>query len=77
MKFKRIMRWDSREKKLRLFRIIWNRGEVGDGKGFSACFSVALVRKLFKFDTTIYDQVRVVIFGLSLHYMRSYGGKFV
>lgn len=76
MKVKPMMTWSASEKKLRLFRLILERGTVGDGTGYSSCFSVALVRKLFVFKRISSDDVRFVILGLSFHYMRSYGGRF-
>jgi len=76
MKVKPMMTWSASEKKLRLFRLILERGTVGDGTGYSACFSVALVRKMFVFKRISSDDARIVILGLSFHYMRSYGGRF-
>lgn len=78
MKIKRLMTWCKQERKLRLFRIIWERGTVGDGKGYSAMFSVSLLPKLFSFERgDLLPRIRLVLLGLSLHYKRSYGGRFV
>ena len=57
-----IFKYSPDEKLLRLFRIVWLRGIVGDGRGYSAKFSVS-VEKHFPF--------------LCFHYSRAYGGIFV
>lgn len=76
MKLKPIMTWSPSERKLRLVRLIWERGTVGDGKGYSAFFSLALMPRLFLVERTFF-KFRVVILGISLHWRRSYGGRFV
>jgi hypothetical protein len=74
MRFKRLMTWDQGQTKLRLLRIIWERGIWGKG-GYSACFSLALMPKLFRFERKAHNY-RLVLIGISFHYMRSYGGRF-
>ena len=76
MKLKPIMTWSASDRKLRLLRLIWERGTVGDGKGYSAFFSLALMPRLFLIERTLF-KFRVVILGISLHWRRSYGGRFV
>lgn len=44
MKFKKVWRYDPDRKIFRLCRIIWAKGEVGDGKGFSCKLSLALAK---------------------------------
>jgi hypothetical protein len=76
MKLKPIFTWDG--KKARLFRVIWNRGRVGDGKGYSAFLSLGLTPRLAAFSRIAsFHELRITLLGLSLHYRRSYGGYFV
>jgi hypothetical protein len=76
MTFKPVMRLDD----CRVFRIgrfLWQRGKVGvAGGGYSAKFSVAVTPKLFAMQRGYYSLL-VVLFGLRLHYQRSYGGIIV
>lgn len=76
MRFKKVMTWDPQESKLRLFRLMWERGVMGSG-GYSSCLSLALMPKLFSFARIAGYRCRLVVFGLSMHYRRSYGGRFV
>lgn len=71
LRLKRVFRYDDSQKHVRLFRLMWERGTVGDGKGYSAKLAVGLLPKLF-----YYDDGRLTIFGLRIHYARSYGGIF-
>ena len=73
LKFKSVMRLDRRARMLRLFRIMWVKGIVGDGKGYSAQFSVALRPSLFQFHKE-FSSYFLTLFGLRLHFERSYGG---
>lgn len=66
-------RWDSDCKLLRLGRIVWHRGKVGDGKGYSAKLSLALSPRLFKVRRE-YESLSVTLLGVRLHYQRSFGG---
>lgn len=75
MRFKPVMTWSGAERKARLFRVTWERGAVGDGKGYSAKLAVSLVMKLAEWKRYA-DGWRVTVAGLSLHYRRSYGGRF-
>jgi hypothetical protein len=47
---KRVMRFDPTQNKLRLFRLMWNTGNVGDGKGYSTKIAIVLVPKLYGFE---------------------------
>lgn len=77
MKLKPVFTWSSRERKLRLFRVLWERGKVGQaGGGYSAKCAVALVPKLWGLYCQI-DEWRVTLLGLQMHYLRSYSGRFV
>lgn len=75
MTFKRVMRYDPSWPKLRLARIMWDRGVVGDGKGHSAKLALALRPKLFQFERS-FDGWRVVLFGIEVHKQLSWGGRF-
>jgi len=72
LRIKRVMRFDEIQHHLRLFRIMWERGSPGDGKGYSVKLAIGLMPKMFH-----KEGGRVTIFGLRVHYCRSYGGTFV
>ena len=60
----------------RVARIVWQRGRVGDGTGYSSKLTFALNPRLFllirgRDDTTL------VIAGMRWHLQRSYGGTHV
>lgn len=76
MKFKKVLRYDRRARLLRVFRVMWRRGTIGDGKGYSAKLSLALQPKLFDFYrySGSCDDVFLCLAGLRWHYQRAYGG---
>lgn len=76
MKFKWVGSWDSQSRNLRLFRVMWVRGRVGDGKGYSVKLSVALRPTLFAVRRE-FEALRVTLLGVRVHYQRSYGGLHV
>lgn len=81
MTFKKIMRWDRNQRKLRIGAFIWQRGEWGmktaDGRciPYSFKLTVALRPALFSLHRT-WDEVRCTLLGVSLNYHRSAGGRF-
>lgn len=75
MRIKPVMRLDTSWPKFRLARLMWERGTVGDGIGYSAKLAVALRPRLFQVKRS-YDGWRVVVLGLELHMARSWGGTF-
>ena len=74
--FKSVFRLDKGNKILRLFRIIRNKGNVGDGKGYSSKTSLALMPKFFKFKKELFG-FKLCIVGLRLHHKKAYGGYFI
>ena len=76
MTIKWVMRFDATQRKLRLFRVIRNVGNVGDGKGFSQKHAVALRPRLFGFWRSSEDW-RAVFLGVEIHSVKSFGGRFV
>lgn len=74
--FKTVWRYDSCNKIFRLFRFVWDVGTVGDGKGYSNKFSLALTPRFFRFQSDVWEW-KIVLLGLRIHYIRSYGGRFV
>lgn len=68
-----IGRRDPSARLLRLLRVVWHRGQVGAGVGYSAKFSVGLQPRVFGWRRNGYERI-VVIAGIRLHYARSYGG---
>lgn len=77
LRFSPVFTYSHYEKKLRLFRIAWERGIPGDGEGYSNGWSISLIWKwpgFFAMHTP--HNWRVTILGLSIHYLKSYGGRF-
>lgn len=66
-------RLDPNFKMLRLARVVWQRGRVGDGRGYSVKLSVGLRPKLFQWNCGTYEWA-LTFLGIRLHYQRSYGG---
>lgn len=73
MKIKKVCTWSKRERKLRLFRIMWQHGVVGDGDGYSVMLSIGIVPNIALFSTRFHEW-RLVVCGLAVHYQRAYGG---
>ncbi len=73
MKVKKVLRKDGRL--IRIFRVMWIRGTVGDGKGYSCCFSVGLFPEAFRWEHKSADEWRLWLCGLRLHFQRSFGGR--
>jgi hypothetical protein len=63
--------WDGRL--LRLFRLTWTRGTVGDGRGYSAKLTLALTPAFFALRRG-YCDLAVTLLGFRVHYQRAYGG---
>lgn len=76
MKAKPVFRYDPTQRKFRLFRLLWTRGVVGDGKGYSAKLAVSLRPKLFQFQRD-FNEWRVTILGIDIHNKLSYGGVII
>ena len=75
MKLKWVGRYDPSNRLLRIARLIYERGVVGDGKGYSAKFSVGLRPTLFMWRRES-DGWLLTILGLRLHHMKAWGGRF-
>lgn len=74
MKYKSVWTYDEREHKIRMFRILWQRGVVGVNKGgYSAKLSLSLVPKLFSFYRNGFGW-RITFIGIQLHHLKSWGG---
>lgn len=58
---------------VRLFRLMWTRGTVGDGKGYSCKLSFAVRPTLFRFRRE-YGGWLLTLLGVRVHYERDYGG---
>lgn len=74
LKFKWMRRYSPQEKVLRLARIMWQRGRVGDGKGYSAKFTISLCRRLLSFEPNRGSGWYLIAFGLRIHFQKSWGG---
>ena len=77
LRFKRVMRWDTGFLCYRLCRVMWERGTVGDGKGYSVKLSIALGPKIISWRWWDGREIEATVLGLRLHYQRSYGGRYV
>lgn len=67
---------DPEQHKVRLVRVIWDVGTVGDGRGYSRKMTFALRRKLFAWNTFAREDWRIVILGFEVHSMTSWGGHY-
>lgn len=76
MKFKSVMRWDKNNQIFRIGRFLWSVGKVGDGKGYSNKFSIALTPRVFSWHKGRWEWL-VTIFGIRLHRRKYYGGIIV
>lgn len=76
MKFKPVWTWSAPERKVRLFRIVWERGVVGDGDGYSAMLSFSFVPRLYA-NVPVLFGFDVTVLGVRMHHKRAYGGRFV
>jgi hypothetical protein len=74
--FRWIMRLDTVQRIYRVARFTWSRGIVGNGKGYSAKLTFALTTEWFPYWTNEFHDWFFVLFGLRIHYCRSYGGRF-
>jgi hypothetical protein len=77
MKVKPVFRYQPTIKKFRILRFVWERGVVGDGKGFSAKLSFAVRPKIYEWWIGELDEWRLILLGVEIHFYKSYGGVFV
>ncbi|WP_424140942.1 hypothetical protein [Roseomonas chloroacetimidivorans] len=77
LRWKRVGRYDASNRLLRVGRLMWERGVVGDGNGYSAKLSFGLSWRLLPLVRRERDGWLVRVLGLRLHYRRAYGGRFV
>lgn len=78
--WKNVNRWDEQARLFRVFRLMWDRGKVGDGAGYSSKFTFALwlsKHGLLRYFREEGGGVIVSILCLRFHYERSYGGRYV
>lgn len=78
LRMKWILRRDEIQRFHRICRVCWERGRPGfPGGGYSAKLSVAWDWRLFRLPKSdAGSDWRFTIFGIRLHYCRSYGGVF-
>lgn len=77
MKIKRVLRYDPTQRKFRVFRFLWVNGRVGDGNGYSAKLAIALRPVIFRWQTDVLKEWRLIFLGIDIHYRRSFGGFIV
>jgi hypothetical protein len=75
LRVKMVFRRDEIQGHYRLFRIMWERGIVGDGRGHSNMVSVALQPKLLGWSRGDASWM-IVFWGVRVHRKRSFGGIF-
>jgi hypothetical protein len=75
MRLKKVCTWSARERKFRLFRLMWERGTLGKPGGYGTMFSVSLMPFVFQWSSTLPYEWRLTLCGVCLHYKRS-GGIF-
>lgn len=71
-----LLTYDPTAHHVRLGRLVWSRGTVGDGQGYSAMLSLGFVSHLIGWSRT-WHAWRLTFCGVTLHYQRSYGGSYV
>jgi hypothetical protein len=79
MKIRRVFRYDSSLKMIRICRLIWTRGKgpaVGYPDNYDAMLSLAIRPALFAIKREE-EGWFVTVCGLRVHYRRSYGGVIV
>ncbi len=78
LRLKKVLRYDEMQGHFRLFRVMWETGIVGDGKGYSNMVSVALQPSLFQWHRANKGcrEWMLVLFGVRVHRKFSYGGRF-
>lgn len=74
--FRWIGRWSPQERRLRLFRFVRWTGVVGDGRGHSTMYTLALTPVFFRVERA-YNDLAFTIVGVRFHRQRSFGGKHV
>lgn len=74
LRFKRVMRYDPSFKCFRVCRVMWTRGTVGDGKGYSAKLSLAFRPRLLVWSSTSYPEWAATFLGIRVHFQKSFGG---
>lgn len=75
LRVKWVGRYDGTLKCLRLFRVMWERGAVGSGSGYSSKVSIGLVPRLANFEREFCGWTLDLCF-IRVHHVRSYGGIF-
>ena len=76
MKIKPVFCWDSYQRKYRIGRVMWQRGRVGDGVGYSVKLSLAVGPRLLRFGRDCQGWT-LALLGLIVHYEKSFGGRHV
>ncbi len=78
LKFKCVLRWDSSQNKLRLFRIMANNfGIEGVDLPHSWKLSLSLCPKLFHFRSQHDYDKAITLLGIQVHFVLAEGGIFV
>lgn len=73
LRARKLMRYDPGSKMLRVGRVVWQRGEVGDGQGYSTKLTLGLRPALFSWRRESRGW-KLIVLGVRVHLDRSYGG---
>ena len=76
LRLRTVFTYSPAEQKTRLFRLIWERGNVGDGNGYSAKLSFSVRPRLWECTLPRKCDWDITVCGLRVYYTRAYGGKF-
>lgn len=76
MTWKRVMRWDRDARLFRVCRVMWDGIDTISGRAFSRKISIALTPRLVSWHREL-GSVRVTVFGVRVHFAKSFGGRFV
>jgi hypothetical protein len=72
LRVRRVLRYDPHQRLVRVARAVWQRGTVGDGRGYSAALSLSLCRVPFDWHRE-WNAWFLVVAGVRLHYRRDWG----
>ena len=76
MRLKIVNRFDPREQKYRVARFLWQKGDIGLGGGYSAKLSFSLRARFWTWEHNEFGW-RLIVGGIELHLLRSWGGIIV
>jgi hypothetical protein len=76
MIYQNVMRYSPNERVFRVGRLVWDTGNVGDGKGYSTKLSLALTPTLFRWYREPGHVWTLVLFGIRVQRTTAWGGRY-